>query len=71
VKAATRRDHNHFMGMETNGLAKDQGTLSPADLILQQRRDATTPAVSQPNGDGGLFSQLANNPFFTAVGHIQ
>ncbi|KAJ9220977.1 hypothetical protein DTO027B5_5752 [Paecilomyces variotii] len=54
------------MGMETNGLAKDQGTLSPADLILQQRRDATTPAVSQPSGDGGLFSQLANNPLFTA-----
>ncbi|GAD96758.1 mitochondrial chaperone BCS1, putative [Paecilomyces variotii No. 5] len=53
------------MGMEINGQAKDQGTPSPVDLILQQRRDATQ-AASPSSGDGGLFSQLANNPLFTA-----
>ncbi|KAL1857890.1 Complex III assembly protein translocase and chaperone [Paecilomyces lecythidis] len=53
------------MGMEINGQAKDQGAPSPVDLILQQRRDASQ-GVSQPSGDGSLFSQLANNPLFTA-----
>lgn len=55
------------MGMEANGPIKDQGTPSPVDLILQQRRDGAQ-AVPQPSGDGGLFAQLSNNPLFTAVG---
>jgi mitochondrial chaperone BCS1 len=53
--------------MEPNGSAKAQGT-SPGDLILSQRKDTTSAVVPQPSGEGGVFSQLANNPLFTAVG---
>lgn len=53
-------------GMEADGPAKAPGTPSPADLILQQKKDAVQ-ALPQPSGDGGIFSQLSNNPFFTAV----
>ncbi|KAL1969612.1 hypothetical protein VTN77DRAFT_8165 [Rasamsonia byssochlamydoides] len=51
--------------METNGPVKAPGTPSPADLILQQKKDAVQ-ALPQSSGDGGIFSQLSNNPFFTA-----
>lgn len=50
--------------MEPNGQVKAQGAPSPGDLI-QQRKDAAQ-AVLQSGGDGGIFSQLSNNPFFTA-----
>jgi chaperone BCS1 len=52
--------------MEKNGAPDTAGLSSPGDLILQQRKDAIQAAVQQP-GDGGLFSQLSSNPFFTAV----
>jgi chaperone BCS1 len=52
--------------MEINGAPGTAGLSSPGDLILQQRKDAIQ-AAAQPTGDGGLFSQLASNPFFTAV----
>lgn len=55
-------------GMEPNGQVKAQGAPSPGDLI-QQRKDAAQ-AVLQSGGDGGIFSQLSNNPFFTAVGDV-
>ncbi|KAF4213451.1 hypothetical protein CNMCM8980_010538 [Aspergillus fumigatiaffinis] len=51
--------------MERNGAPDTAGLSSPGDLILQQRKDAIQAAVQQP-GDGGLFSQLSSNPFFTA-----
>lgn len=54
--------------MEPDGQVKAQGTPSPSDLI-QQRRDAAQ-AVLQSSGDGGILSQLSNNPFFTAVGDV-
>ncbi|KAL4878670.1 BCS1 N terminal-domain-containing protein [Aspergillus karnatakaensis] len=41
------------------------GPLSPGDAVVQQRKDAIQ-ATTAPTGDGGLFSQLASNPFFTA-----
>ncbi|KAL3482358.1 BCS1 N terminal-domain-containing protein [Aspergillus californicus] len=41
------------------------GQPSPADLILQQKREAVQTAA-QPTADGGVWSQLTSNPFFTA-----
>ncbi|PYI02271.1 hypothetical protein BO78DRAFT_400672 [Aspergillus sclerotiicarbonarius CBS 121057] len=51
--------------MDPNGPSSTPGLPSPGDLIAQQRNDAIH-AAGQPTGDGGLFSQLTNNPFFTA-----
>ncbi|KAL2834933.1 BCS1 N terminal-domain-containing protein [Aspergillus cavernicola] len=41
------------------------GQPSRADLIVQQKSEAIQ-AAAQPTGDGGLWSQLTSNPFFTA-----
>ncbi|PWY80345.1 hypothetical protein BO94DRAFT_496811 [Aspergillus sclerotioniger CBS 115572] len=51
--------------MDPNGPSNTPGLPSPVDLIAQQRSDAIH-AAGQPTGDGGLLSQLTNNPFFTA-----
>ncbi|KAI9928893.1 hypothetical protein MW887_001286 [Aspergillus wentii] len=53
-------------GMEPNGSSTAAGLPSPGDLILQQRKDALQAAGTQAAGDGSLWSQLSNNPFFTA-----
>lgn len=52
--------------MNPDGPSNTPGLPSPGDLIAQQKKDAIQ-AAGQPTGDGGLFSQLTNNPFFTAV----
>lgn len=52
--------------MERNGAPDTAGLPSPGDLVLRQRNDAIQAAIQQPS-DGGLFSQLSSNPFFTAV----
>ncbi|KAJ5625756.1 hypothetical protein N7510_002065 [Penicillium lagena] len=51
--------------MDSNGRVPGSpaGPVSPAELILQQKKDALQ---SAPSGDGGLWSQLTNNPLFTA-----
>ncbi|KAI2941188.1 hypothetical protein CBS147322_9493 [Aspergillus niger] len=51
--------------MDPNGPSSTPGLPSPGDLIAQQRKDAIQ-AAGQPTGDGGLLSQLTNNPFFAA-----
>lgn len=52
--------------MDSNGRVpvSPTGPVSPAELILQQKKDVPP---SAPSGDGGLWSQLTNNPLFTAV----
>ncbi|CAL5867499.1 uncharacterized protein PFLUO_LOCUS1718 [Penicillium psychrofluorescens] len=51
--------------MDSNGRVpvSPTGPVSPAELILQQKKDVPP---SAPSGDGGLWSQLTNNPLFTA-----
>ncbi|CRG92576.1 putative mitochondrial chaperone bcs1 [Talaromyces islandicus] len=53
--------------MDTNGPIKAPETPSPADLILQQKKDALQ-GLPQAGGDGGsgILAQLSSNPFFTA-----
>lgn len=53
--------------MEPTGPPNTQGTSSPGNLIAKQKQDALQAAV-QSSGDGGVWSQLSGNPFFTAVG---
>lgn len=54
--------------MDTNGPIKTPETPSPAELILQQKKDALQ-GLPQVGGDGGsgILAQLSSNPFFTAV----
>ncbi|PKY08520.1 mitochondrial chaperone Bcs1 [Aspergillus campestris IBT 28561] len=51
--------------MNPDGPLNTPGLPSAGELIVQQKKDAIQ-AAGQPTGDGGLFSQLTNNPFFTA-----
>ncbi|KAH8695486.1 putative mitochondrial chaperone BCS1 [Talaromyces proteolyticus] len=52
--------------MDTNGSSTAPESPAPADLILQQRKEALQ-GLPQPSGDGGgILSQLSSNPFFTA-----
>lgn len=53
--------------MEPNGVAAVAGSpaASPADLILQKQEQAKQVPAVDP--EKGLFAQLTNNPFFTAV----
>ncbi|PLN85734.1 mitochondrial chaperone Bcs1 [Aspergillus taichungensis] len=51
--------------MNPDGPLNTPGLPSSGELIVQQKKDAIQ-AAGQPTGDGGLFSQLTNNPFFTA-----
>lgn len=55
--------------MNPDGPLNTPGLPSSGELIVQQKKDAIQ-AAGQPTGDGGLFSQLTNNPFFTAVRHL-
>lgn len=54
--------------MDLNGVVQPQAPSSPADVLLAKRNAAQT--APQTGGDGGFFSQLSNNPFFTAVSEI-
>jgi hypothetical protein len=55
-----------FAGMEPNAPVQVQENSSPVDLILKQKQKAIQAAP--PSGEyGGIFSQLASNPLFTAV----
>jgi chaperone BCS1 len=56
--------------MEPNGASN--AVPSAGDLILQQKTQAVQNAQqAAQNGDGSLFSQLTNNPLFTAVCLLQ
>ncbi|KAL2863673.1 bifunctional AAA family ATPase chaperone/translocase BCS1 [Aspergillus lucknowensis] len=41
------------------------GPLSPGDFVVHRKNEAIQ-AAGRPTGDGGLWSQLTTNPFFTA-----
>ncbi|TQB70198.1 hypothetical protein MPDQ_000801 [Monascus purpureus] len=51
--------------MEPTGPPNTQGISSPGNLIAKQKQDALQ-AAAQSSGDGGVWSQLSGNPFFTA-----
>lgn len=53
--------------MDPNGAVQTQAPPPPppGDLILAKKNAAQEAA--QTSGDGSLYSQLTNNPFFTAV----